>query len=329
MFALGPGVELEARVCLCFEPGRSKLLAMPELPDITVYVEALERRIVGESVLGLRIGSPFVLRTVDPSREALYGKRVVGVERIGKRIALRLQDGLAVVMHLMVSGRLAWKAPGAALPRKTGLFALDFARGTLILVEASTKKRAALHLVRGGDEGLRAFQRGGVDPRHITVEQWAEALRRENHTLKRALTDPRITDGIGNAYSDEILHRARLSPLKQTHTLDDKQVRELLHAARAVLTEWIERLRAQAGEGFPAKVTAFRPEMTVHGRFGQACPQCGTLVQRIRYAENETNYCPRCQTQGRLLADRSLSRLLKSDWPRSIEELEELRANPK
>jgi formamidopyrimidine-DNA glycosylase len=299
---------------------------MPELPDLTVYVEALQRRVVGEPVLKLRVGNPFVLRTVDPGAGELAGKQVVGVERIGKRIVLQLEDGYAIVIHLMVAGRLKWQAPGAALARRSGLVALDFTGGALILVEASTKKRAALHLVRGGGDGLHAFRRGGVEPLHVTLAGWAEALRKENHTLKRALTDPCIISGIGNAYSDEILHRARLSPLKQTRTLDDEQMLGLYRAARSVLIEWIERLRTEVGEGFPAKVTAFRPEMAVHGRYGQPCPECGTKVQRIRYADNETNYCPRCQTQGWLLADRSLSRLLRSDWPRSIDELEELRA---
>jgi formamidopyrimidine-DNA glycosylase len=297
---------------------------MPELPDIEVYVEALGARVVGAPLLGVRLGNPFLLRSADPPLSAAAGRRVVAVRRLGKRIVLVLEEELSLVLHLMIAGRLHWKEPGAKLPGRMGLAAFDFPAGTLVLTEAGTKRRASLHLVRG-EAGVAALGRGGVEPLEATREAFAAALRAENHTLKRALTDPRLFSGIGNAYSDEILHRARLSPVKLTSRLADDEVVALFEATRAVLLEWTARLRAEAAAspgGFPEKVTAFRPEMAVHGRHRQPCPVCGTLVQRIVRAENEVNYCPRCQTAGQILSDRSLARLLKEDWPRTIDELE-------
>jgi len=297
---------------------------MPELPDIEVYVEALAGRVVGAPLLGVRLGSPFLLRSADPPLAAATGKKVLAVRRLGKRIVLALEEELALVLHLMIAGRLHWKEPGAKLPGRVGLAAFDFPAGTLVLTEAGSKRRAALHLVRG-EAALAALGRGGLEPLGASREAFAAALRAENHTLKRALTDPRLFSGIGNAYSDEILHRARLSPVKLTSRLDDDEVAALHAATQAVLAEWTARLRAEAAaapSGFPEKVTAFRPEMAVHGRHRQPCPVCGTLVQRIVRAENEVNYCPRCQTGGQILSDRSLARLLKEDWPRTIEELE-------
>jgi len=293
---------------------------MPELPDITVYVEALEERVVSQAISEVRISTPFLLRTVDPPLQELGGKQIRDVRRLGKRIIFSLDDGLYVVLHLMVAGRLHWFRTGTRVPRNA-LAAFEFPNGTLTLTEAGSKKRASLHVVRGAD-ALRQFERGGMEPLEATIEQFAQRLRSENHTIKRSLTDPRLFSGIGNAYSDEILHRARLSPVKLTSRLTDEEVARVHEATQTVLLEWVDRMRAQADGGFPEKVTAFRPEMAVHGKFGQACPVCGTAVQRIRYADNETNYCPRCQTDGRLLADRALSRLLKQDWPRRIEELE-------
>jgi formamidopyrimidine-DNA glycosylase len=295
---------------------------MPELPDLTVYVEALERRVIDRPIGAIRIASPFVLRSVEPRVADVVGKKVRAIERIGKRLVFVLDDDLFAVIHLMVAGRFQWKdEPGAKVPGKLGLLAIDFPNGTLVLTEASTKKRASLHLARGR-ASLAAFSRGGLEPIGSTKAAFAEALRRERHTLKRALTDPRLFAGIGNAYSDEILHRAKMSPVLRTDRLTDAEI-ETLHAATlAVLDEWTVRLRDEAKAAFPAKVTAFRPEMAVHGKFGQPCPACGTKVQRIVYAENESNYCPRCQTDGKLLADRSLSRLLKENWPKTIEELE-------
>ena len=295
---------------------------MPELPDVVVYLEALERRILGRRLEGLRLASPFVLRTVDPPVSALAGRRVLSLRRMGKRLVLGLEDDLFVVIHLMIAGRLRWVAAGAKAPGKIGLAAFDFDDGTLLLTEAGSKRRASLHLV-AGESGLAAFDRGGLEPLDAEEAEFVRRLRLENHTLKRALTDPRLFSGIGNAYSDEILHRARLSPLRLTSRLSEEDAARLYHATRFVLVEWTERLRRQTGERFPEKVTAFRDGMTVHGRFRQPCPDCGTPIQRIRYAENETNYCPVCQTEGRLLADRGLSRLLREDWPRSLEELEE------
>jgi formamidopyrimidine-DNA glycosylase len=295
---------------------------LPELPDVVVYLEALERRILGRALVAVRFLSPFVLRTVEPPVAALYGRRVLQLRRMGKRIVLGFEDDLFLVIHLMIAGRLRWGQPGAKAPGRIGLAAFDFDGGTLLLTEAGSKRRASLHVV-AGDAALAEFQRGGLEPLEASEAEFATRLRVESHTLKRGLTDPRLFSGIGNAYSDEILHRARLSPLELTGRLSDEETARLYAATRAVLTEWTERLRRETGDGFPEKVTAFREGMAVHGRFGQPCPACGTRVQRIRYAENETNYCPSCQTEGRLLADRGLSRLLKEDWPRSLDELDE------
>ena len=292
---------------------------MPELPDIVVYVESLERRIVGRTLEQVRLNSPFVLRTAVPPLTDVVGKRVLGVRRIGKRIALAVEGELFVVLHLMIAGRLRWIEAGAKPPATT-LATFRFANGTLAFTEAGTRKRASLHIVRG-DDAVAAFDMGGLEVLDANPDTFREHLLRENHTLKRALTDPRLFSGIGNAYSDEILHRAGLSPIAQTHKLDPSEVLRLYASARSVLAEWTLRLREEARSGFPTKVTAFRPQMAVHGRFGQPCPDCGTPVQRIVYAENETNYCARCQTGGTILADRALSRLLKSSWPRSIDEL--------
>jgi formamidopyrimidine-DNA glycosylase len=297
---------------------------MPELPDIVVYLECLGRRAVGRTLQKVRLSSPFLLRTAEPPLAEAEGKAVRGLRRLGKRIVFELDGDFFLVLHLMIAGRLHWKAAGAKPPGRIGLAAFDFPDGTLILTEASTKKRASLHLVRCEDR-LAEHQPGGLEVLDADPGAFRAALRRENHTLKRALTDPRLFSGIGNAYSDEILHRARLSPLTWTSRLSDDEVGRLFEATRAVLAEWLERLRAEVGDGFPEKVTAFREGMAVHGRFGQSCPVCGTAVQRIRYAENETNYCPRCQTGGQVLADRSLSRLLKGDWPRTVEEWESRR----
>jgi formamidopyrimidine-DNA glycosylase len=295
---------------------------VPELPDITVYVEALAARVAGQPIVSVEIATPFLLRTVDPPLRDLAGKRVLGVRRLGKRIVFELESELFVVLHLMIAGRLHWLAAGAKVPRNV-IAAFAFPSGTLTLTEAGTKKRASLHLARGAAAGaLAPFQRGGLEPLDSTLADFSARLRSENHTVKRSLTDPRLFSGIGNAFSDEILHRARMSPVKLTSRLTDEEIARLHEATRAVLAEWVERLRVQAGDAFPEKVTAFRPEMAVHGKYGEPCPVCGTKVQRIRYADNETNYCPRCQTEGRLLADRALSRLLKQDWPKRIEELE-------
>ena len=293
---------------------------MPELPDITIYIEALESRIVGQTLERIRIPKPFLLRSVDPPLSAASGKRVTGIRRLGKRIGIELQDDLFLVIHLMIAGRLRWVPAGGKVPGKIGLAAFDFGNGTLILTEAGTKRRASLWLVRG-EQSLTQFERGGLEVLEAELSEFAERLARENHTLKRSLTDPRLFSGIGNAYSDEILHRAKLSPIKHTTKLTDDEVERLFDATKSILAEWTERLRKESKGDFPAKVTAFREEMAVHGKFGQPCPVCGTPVQRIRYADNETNYCPRCQTDGRLLADRALSRLLREDWPRSIDEM--------
>jgi formamidopyrimidine-DNA glycosylase len=292
---------------------------MPELPDITVYVEALQRRIVGQPIDEIRLSTPFLLRTVEPPLSALIGKRVTGVERLGKRIAIVTEDDLFMVIHLMIAGRLHWKARNAKGGRK-GLAEILFPTGCLTLTEAGTKRRASLYVVRGR-EHLEPHMRGGLEVLDATRDEFAERLRSESHTVKRSLTDPRLFSGIGNSFSDEILHRARLSPVKLTGRLTDDEIATLYDATRSTLIEWTDRLRAEAGDDFPEKVTAFRPEMAVHGKFMQPCPVCGTAVQRIRYADNETNYCPRCQTDGKLLADRALSRLLKQDWPKSIDEL--------
>jgi formamidopyrimidine-DNA glycosylase len=295
---------------------------MPELPEVVVYIEALERRIVGEPLLGIRLASPFVLRTVQPRPTELEGKRVLGLRNVGKRIAMELEGEDFIVVHLMVAGRFRWLPAGAKIPGKIGLAAFDFASGTLALTEAGSKRRASIHLVHG-EEALREMDRGGIDVMAAGVDEFREALLRERHTLKRSLTDPRLFSGIGNAWSDEILHRARLSPVQLTTNLGDEEIARLHAAARDTLAGWIERLRRETGDGFPDRVKAFREGMAVHGRFGQPCPDCGAPVQRIRYADNETNYCARCQTGGRLLADRAMSRLLREDWPRSLDQLEE------
>jgi formamidopyrimidine-DNA glycosylase len=297
---------------------------MPELPDVVVYLEALERRILGQPLEAVRLASPFVLRSVEPPPEDLIGRRVTGLRRLGKRLIWELEEERFVVIHLMIAGRLRWAARGAPAPGRIGLAGFDFPPGSVLLTEAGTRRRASLHLVRGR-EALADFARGGLEPLEIGTAEFADRLRVESHTLKRALTDPRLFSGIGNAYSDEILHRARLSPLQLTRRLSDEDIARLHQATVAVLTEWTDRLRQETGSGFPEKVTAFRSGMAVHGRYGEPCPVCGGPVQRIRYANNETNYCPACQTGGRLLADRGLSRLLKEDWPRSLEELEERR----
>ncbi|MFL5467076.1 MAG: Fpg/Nei family DNA glycosylase [Gemmatimonadaceae bacterium] len=293
---------------------------MPELPDITVYIEALASRVVGQTLERTRIAKPFLLRSVDPPISAANGKRAVGIRRMGKRIVLELEDDLFLVIHLMIAGRLRWVPAGGKVPGKIGLAAFDFSNGTLILTEAGSKRRASLWLVRG-EGALEQFERGGLEVLDADLAQFTERLIRENHTLKRSLTDPRLFSGIGNAYSDEILHRAKLSPVKHTRRLSTEEISRLFDATKQTLLEWTERLRAESKGDFPAKVTAFRDEMAVHGKFGKPCPVCGTPVQRIRYADNETNYCPRCQTDGKLLADRALSRLLKQDWPKSIDEL--------
>jgi formamidopyrimidine-DNA glycosylase len=294
---------------------------MPELPDVVVYIERLEARVLGRELLRARVLNPFVLRTVDPPLAEIEGHQVTGLRRLGKRIVVGFDGDLFLVVHLMVAGRLRWLAAGAKPPGKIALATLEFADGQLVLTEAGSKRRASIHLVRGV-AALAAFDRGGLEPLELDLAAFEARLRSENHTLKRALTDPRLFSGIGNAYSDEILHRARLSPLQQTARLADADVARLHDATRAVLVEWTDRLRAEAGDDFPGKVTALREGMAVHGRFGEPCPVCGAPVQRIRYADNETNYCARCQTGGRVLADRSLSRLLGADWPRSIDELE-------
>lgn len=295
---------------------------MPELPDIVVYLEALQSRIVGQPVQQIRLVSPFVLRTTDPPIAEACGRRVLALRRLGKRIVIGLEGELFLVLHLMIAGRLHWKRAGAKIPGRVGLAAFDFPPGTLLLTEAGSKRRASLHLVRG-EGALQNHDPGGLEVLQADLAAFRAALLRENHTLKRALTDPHLFSGIGNAYSDEILHRARLSPVRLTQTLTEEEFRRLFDATRDTLTRWTERLRLEAGNRFPEKVTAFRDGMTVHGRYGKPCPDCGSPIQRIVYAENETNYCARCQTGGKLLADRALSRLLKEDWPRTLDELED------
>ena len=294
---------------------------MPELPDVSVYVERLDALLVGERLERVRLRSPFLLRTVDPPISELAGRRVRGFQRLGKRIVAELEGELFFVIHLMIAGRLRWRKAGAAIPKGQGLAAFDFPHGTILFTEASKKKRASLHVVKGR-AGLADFDRGGLEVLQGDQEAFRNALVKANHTLKRALTDQSIFSGIGNAYSDEILHCARLSPFKQTQSLHDDEIERLYCATVQTLKEWTERLRQQVGDGFPEKVTAFREEMAVHGKYRKPCPACGAPVQRIVYAENESNYCPRCQTDGKILADRALSRLLKSNWPKTLEELE-------
>ena len=295
---------------------------MPELPDVVVYCEAIEQRVAGRELVRIRLRSPFLLRSVRPPLSEAEGRAVVSVRRTGKRVVLCLEGELFLAIHLMVAGRFRWGAHAAKLPGRVGLAAFDFEHGTLLLTEAGSKRRAAMHLV-AGEEGLASLDRGGLEVLECGPEAFRERLIAENHTLKRALIDPRLFSGIGNAYSDEILHRARLSPMRWTTRLGDEQIDELYRAAVAVLGEWTERLRERAGGRFPARVTAFHEDMAVHGRYRKPCPRCDAPVQRIVYAENECNYCARCQTGGRLLADRALSRLLKADWPKTVEDLEE------
>jgi len=294
---------------------------MPELPDVTIYVEHLERRLNGARLEGLRILSPHLLRTVDPAPEDLLGRRVTGVRRLGKRVVFACDDCFLVI-HLMIAGRFQWRQFESGTAGRGGVAMFTFDRGTLVLTEAGTRRRTSMHIL-AGEAALLDLDPGGLEPLSASLEAFAAALRRERHTLKRSLTDPRILSGIGNAYSDEILHRARLSPLRQTHQLEDADIARLFVATRATLIEWTDRLRAETGDRFPKRVTAFREGMAVHGRYRQPCPDCGAPIQRIVYAENETNYCARCQTGGRLLADRALSRLLRADFPRTLEALEE------
>ena len=297
---------------------------MPELPDVTVYIESLAPRIVGQRLERVRLASPFLLRTVEPPLTELFGRRVHALRRLGKRIVIEFDGDLFLVIHLMIAGRLRWRPSGTKVPGKLGLAAFDFSSGTLLLTEASSRKRAALHVVRG-EAALAALDPGGLEPLDADLASFRAAVLRERHTLKRTLTDPRILSGIGNAYSDEILHAARLSPVKLTQQLSDEEMARLHAATRSTLLEFTARIRNEVGDGFPEKVTAFRDDMAVHGRYEHPCPVCGTPVQRIVHAENETNYCPTCQTGGKLLADRALSRLLRADWPRTLEELEERR----
>ena len=294
---------------------------MPELPDLEVYREQIASRIVGDPVLHVRLASPFLLRSFDPPLKAIESKRALSVRRMAKRIVIAFEDDLFLVFHLMIAGRFRWKEQGAKIPGKLGLLALDFPKGTLLLTEAGTTRRASLHVVRG-EVALAALDPGGIEPLRATLAAFSAALTKERHTLKRTLTDPSVFSGIGNAYSDEIFHRAKLSPVRMTTQLDAAEIARLHAATREVLALWTARLRKEAGDAFPEKVTAFRAEMAVHGKYGQPCPVCGAPVQRIRYASNESNYCAPCQTGGKLLADRALSRLLKSDWPKSLDEME-------
>ncbi len=297
---------------------------MPELPDIAAYISALEPRIIGQPIEHVRLASPFLLRTVQPPLASVEGRTVRELRRIGKRIAIGVDGDLWLVLHLMIAGRLHWRPRGAKLAGRQSLAAFDFPNGSLVLTEAGTKRRASLHVL-SGDEGLRSIDPGGIEIFSSDLAAFRAALTAENRTLKRALTDPRLVSGIGNAYSDEILHAAQLSPIALTHKLKPDEWERLYAATRETLTLWMDRLRAKVAEAFPEKVTAFREDMAVHGRYGKPCPRCGEKIQRIRYADNETNYCARCQTGGKVLADRSLSRLLKSDWPRTLEELEALK----
>ena len=297
---------------------------MPELPDVSVYVEAIRTRVVGHRLVRTMVKSPFLLRSTAPPISATAGKTVREVRRLGKQIAIGVEGGLWLVLHLMIAGRLHWKTSAPKLGSRNILVAFEFDNGWMWLTEAGTQRRAALRVVEG-DEGLQSLSAGGIEPLDASLDQFASALRSSNHTLKRSLTDPHIFSGIGNAYSDEILHRAQLSPIAMSQKLTDDEVGRLYEGTRAILLEWTDRLRTESGGGFPEKVTAFRPEMAVHGRYRQPCPRCGAKVQRIRYASNETNYCAKCQTGGRLLADRALSRLMHEDWPRTLEELEALK----
>jgi len=297
---------------------------VPELPDVLLYLRALEPRILGKRVTGVRLANPFLLRSVAPPLAAIEGREIIGLRRLGKRVVLEAEGELFLVFHLMIAGRFRWKPAGSSIPGKVGLFALDFEHGTLILTEAGSKRQASLHVVQGV-EALAQHDPGGLEVMEIDQSTFARALRRDNHTLKRALTDPHVFSGIGNAYSDEILHAARMSPFKQTGAMSDEEIRRLYEATRVTLSQWIARLQRETGENFPEKVTAFREGMAVHGRYRQPCPDCGAPIQRIVYAANEANYCANCQTGGRLLADRSLSRLLKQDWPRTLDELERKR----
>jgi formamidopyrimidine-DNA glycosylase len=301
---------------------------MPELPDIVIYIEQLESRVLNEPVQSIRLLTPFLLRSVTPPLQAAVGRKVASLLRLGKRVVLGLEGDLFLVVHLMIAGRLHWRPTGVLKTGRNCLAIFSFPSGSLLLTEAGSKKRASLHLVRGEAE-LQALNRGGVEVLDCDLSGFRRALLRENHTLKRALTDPRLFSGIGNAYSDEILHRARLSPVALTQRLPEEAVERLFTASQGILREWVQRLREETGRTFPEKVTAFRPGMSVHGRFQKPCPVCGTAVQRIAHAENEANYCPRCQTGGKLLADRALSRLLKTDWPRTLEEMENRKAAAK
>jgi formamidopyrimidine-DNA glycosylase len=309
----------------CKTPAGSRMLiVMPELPDIAAYISALKSRIIGQPLKHVRLASAFLLRTAEPPISDAEGRTVRELRRIGKRIAIGLDGDLWLVLHLMIAGRLHWRPPGARLAGRQSLAAFDFPRGSLILTEAGTKRRASLHVI-AGDDAVRAIDPGGIEVFASDLASFRAALTAENRTLKRALTDPRLVSGIGNAYSDEILHAARLSPVTLTHKLDEAAWERLFNATLQTLTVWMDRLRIEADGGFPEKVTAFRKEMAVHGRFGLPCPVCQERIQRIRYADNETNYCARCQTGGRVLADRSLSRLLRADWPRTLDELEALK----
>jgi formamidopyrimidine-DNA glycosylase len=297
---------------------------MPELPDVTVYIEALSERVLKQPIQKIRIGSPFVLRSFEPPISAAEGKKVLALRRLGKRIVFQLDDDLFLIVHLMIAGRFHWKPKGAKIARKYGQAAFDFPDGTLLLTEAGTKKRASIHLVRG-EAALQEHDPGGLEVLDASLDEFRQALTRENHTLKRSLTDPHVFSGIGNAYSDEILHSAKLSPIRLTQQMTAAEIERLYRAVRESLTGWVSRLQKERGTGFPEKVTAFRPDMAVHGKYRKPCPVCGSPVQRIVHAENETNYCAKCQTGGKLLADRSLSRLLKDDWPRTLEEMEEIK----
>jgi len=303
----------------------SYAFGVPELPDVEIYVERLKAHLVGQRIVGVRLPKPFLVRTFDPPLDRVIGKKALGFSRIGKRIVFELEESLFLVLHLMIAGRLHLGEPGKKLPGRIGLLGIDFERHALLLTEAGTKRRASLHVVKGR-QALPAFVRGGVEPFEVDAKTFGAALQRENRTVKRALCDPTIVSGVGNAYSDEILHRAKLSPMQRTGNLSEAELERLYDCTRVVLGEWLVRLRKEAGDGFPEKVTAFRPEMAVHGKYKEPCPVCGTAVQRIVYANNECNYCPRCQTDGKLLADRVLSRLLTKDFPRTIEDLEELAA---